>query len=96
MGACEQEQRRVPESHQVAHEPLLVGEDEARNHDLELGDHHQQREPGEAQAPDEEGDHEGNGDQGPVHIGAAKARAPEVGGELCSDPGLEKPLDAKE
>ena len=42
MGAGEQEQRGVPETDQISHEGLLIGEDETRDDDLELGDHHEQ------------------------------------------------------
>ena len=49
VGAAEEKERRVPEAHQVAHERLLVGEHEARDDDLELGQHHQEGEPDEVE-----------------------------------------------
>ena len=48
IGTGEEEQRGIPEAHQVGHESLFVGEDEAADNDQQFGDNHEQRKPVEA------------------------------------------------
>ena len=97
VGRGEQEQRPVPEPHQVAHEGLLVGEDEPAEHDLEFRDHHQQRQPVEAQrAPGQRGNDDGGEDQRPVQHRRAVGVEVELPGQIGADIVREQPLDAQE
>ena len=86
VGAGEQKQRRVPEPDKVGHEGLLVGEDEAAEHDQQFGRDHQQREPGKTErARPEDRDDDPDGDQGEMDPSAAKTRPRQIEGHLLTE-----------
>ena len=92
----EEEEGGIPEPDEVTHERLLVGVDEAGDHDEEFGEHDEEREPHDGERPGEERDEAGGAHQRNVDGLPPKLGESELRGELLADQGGQKLLDAKE